>query len=262
MFLLPVILWWAKEPMRFAVGRYKRFISAVIMVAIAMTVSHRSIADDRTGRGAEGDAARALTSEQAGRKSDSNAVVIREGTMIPATQGRVVMLGRRWAFVPDRAQDGDVASDQDVAQGMRSTRSGSYGRSFAKLKTRPNVESPNVRNLPASNSSSSSSSSAGQRDWQRGGASTVSETPRQMFGTITFAAMRDDGVDATSETAGGFVPLNPSQFVLVENLSLQRIVEAIRDDASDDRWILSGEVTEFFGENRLSVRTAQRSNSN
>ena len=43
---------------------------------------------------------------------------------------------------------------------------------------------------------------------------------------------------------------------------LQRIVEAIREDADDDRWTVSGQVSEFFDQNRLIIRTAQRSGGN
>jgi hypothetical protein len=65
------------------------------------------------------------------------------------------------------------------------------------------------------------------------------------------------------QAAGGEPAAEPStaRFVLVENLMLQRIVEAIRADSRDNSWLLSGEVTEFFQENRLLIRTAQRAAS-
>ena len=53
-----------------------------------------------------------------------------------------------------------------------------------------------------------------------------------------------------------------AHILVTENLMLQRIVEAIRADATDDRWMVSGEVSEFFNENRLTIRTAQRANVN
>jgi hypothetical protein len=64
--------------------------------------------------------------------------------------------------------------------------------------------------------------------------------------------------DTTPEVV---VDRNQPHLVVVENLMLQRIVEAIRADASDDQWTVSGEVTEFFKENRLLIHTAQRANS-
>ncbi len=42
---------------------------------------------------------------------------------------------------------------------------------------------------------------------------------------------------------------------------LQRIAEAVRADGWDDHWRVSGEVTEFFNENQLLIRTAQRAGS-
>ena len=51
------------------------------------------------------------------------------------------------------------------------------------------------------------------------------------------------------------------RLVLIENLMLQRIAESVRSDNSDDRWILTGTMTEYFGENRMVIETAQRSNA-
>ncbi|WP_372715508.1 hypothetical protein [Novipirellula sp.] len=46
---------------------------------------------------------------------------------------------------------------------------------------------------------------------------------------------------------------------IVENLVLQRVVNAIRADANDSQWTITARVTEFFDENRLILITAQRS---
>ncbi|GAA5508531.1 hypothetical protein [Novipirellula caenicola] len=46
---------------------------------------------------------------------------------------------------------------------------------------------------------------------------------------------------------------------IVENLVLQRVVNAIRADANDSLWTITARVTEFFDENRLILLTAQRS---
>ena len=48
------------------------------------------------------------------------------------------------------------------------------------------------------------------------------------------------------------------QMLLIENLTLQRIVTAVRADSADRLWEVTGEVTEYTGENRLMLRTAQR----
>jgi hypothetical protein len=46
--------------------------------------------------------------------------------------------------------------------------------------------------------------------------------------------------------------------LITENLMLQRIVQAIREDELDSLWQVTGRVTEYFGENRLTILTAQR----
>ena len=46
--------------------------------------------------------------------------------------------------------------------------------------------------------------------------------------------------------------------LVVENLLLQRVVEAVRDDTIADRWAVTGKVTEFFGENRLILQSVRR----
>ena len=52
---------------------------------------------------------------------------------------------------------------------------------------------------------------------------------------------------------------NSERIVLIaENLMLQRIVQAIREDELDSLWTVTGRVTEYFGENRLTILTAQR----
>jgi hypothetical protein len=52
--------------------------------------------------------------------------------------------------------------------------------------------------------------------------------------------------------------LDLPQLIVTENLMLQRVVESIRADSSDDMWIVSGEVKEFFDDNVLMIRAAQR----
>lgn len=46
--------------------------------------------------------------------------------------------------------------------------------------------------------------------------------------------------------------------LVIENLLLQRVVEAVRDDTIANDWAVTGRVTEFFGENRLILLTARR----
>lgn len=64
--------------------------------------------------------------------------------------------------------------------------------------------------------------------------------------------------EATADRRASSVHELPDLLV-VENLMLQRIVEAIREDTEDNRWEITGVVTEFFDENRLTILTAKRS---
>lgn len=140
--------------------------------------------------------------------------LLREGSRIPPTTGRIVMVGRRWAFVPidDKKKPDEVAEDElTVARAymitesqLRATRLGSSGTDYGKNRFHA-VAAP------------------------------LSELTRQL-------------------------PASFEQITLQENLMLQRIVSAIRADATDDHWIISGEISEFFNENLLTIRLAQRAN--
>lgn len=46
--------------------------------------------------------------------------------------------------------------------------------------------------------------------------------------------------------------------VVLENLSLERIAEAMKIDSSDNRWTVYGRVTEFRGQNYLWIERATR----
>ncbi|TWU49676.1 hypothetical protein [Rubripirellula reticaptiva] len=234
MFLLPVILWWAKEPMRFAIGRTRRAVCSAIMFAIAITSSHWAThacaADDRIGR-----------SDEAERHSptpvgaNAPVVLLREGTMVPPTKGKVVMLGRRWVFIINSPH---TAAEDDGLAILGRRRSSLFARS----------------------SSTSSQSSAARKVAQ-----SAEIRPRRMMSEVSFAPLREPAKSAAlpeseSTLVSQVAARSPTQFTLSENLSLQRIVESLRDDSSDDQWILSGEISEFLGENRLTIRTAQRSN--
>ena len=67
------------------------------------------------------------------------------------------------------------------------------------------------------------------------------------------AGLLKDTVGAESEQSDS-VPV----VLIAENLMLQRIVQAIREDELDNLWQVTGRVTEYFGENRLTILTAQR----
>ncbi len=76
---------------------------------------------------------------------------------------------------------------------------------------------------------------------------------RWYFDPLPVAAGASQASELRSASPG---PLPPTQ--LLENLSLQRIVRLIGHDTSDNQWLISGVVTEFFGENQLLIESATR----
>ena len=127
----------------------------------------------------------------------------REGTSLPSTPGRIVMMGRRWVFVPNtadrRSETEPNASTEDLPRGRRIL-------SAAKIRR------------------------TSQRD--------------------------DEPGDQAATVSSG----NGNQWVLMENLMLQRIVHAVRSDSIDDKWIVTGKITEYFDDNYLLLESAKRSN--
>ena len=180
MLLLPVILWWAKSPMRFSLGRSKNVVCMLSLWAFLLAATPM--------------APTVMAAQPVSDPTVSPDQVIREGTIIPPTEGEVVMLGRRWAFIPRRK----IAANDAATTAVSEPSPESNLRRFSKRQESQDGEI------------------------------------RRMTGPITL--------------------------MLSENLMLQRIVESVRSDGADNRWILSGKVTEFFGENRMEIRTAQRSN--
>ena len=149
---------------------------------------------------------------------------LREGTRIPATLGTVVALGpRRWAFVPAAAPV--IEPVQSVTQSetveIKVTQQGG-------TVTR-RVDSVTLSNkIPAAVGGAASRANAAA------------------------SALQDTG---DAEPDGN----NSEHIVLItENLMLQRIVQAIKEDELDNLWQVTGRVTEYFGENRLTILTAQR----
>lgn len=128
----------------------------------------------------------------------------REGTSLPSTPGRIVMMGRRWVFVPNSTGDGKEtggdSTDQELPRGRRIL-------SAAKIRR------------------------TSQRNEEEA-----------------------DDEDAMSSSGNG------NQWILMENLMLQRIVRAVRSDSIDDKWVVTGRITEFFDDNYLLLESAKRSN--
>ena len=251
MLLLPIIIWWAKSPMRFSVGRSRQLICLLSLWAItaaALPTTRNVVAGDP------------MMSPQ-GKGEQKSSKMIREGTGVPPTQGRVVLLGRRWAFVPDhesllhRQMAGK--SPQDVFGSNRARLSQPIrivsqakltGAKVTEQSGRDRVSTPmtlGVNRLIGPITLVSSHTLVSETG-QNGGSGT------RFVGSGTKSMSSEHGQPMTSH--------HHHELKLAENLMLQRIVRAIRSDVSDDSWILSGTINEFFGENRMVITSAQRGN--
>lgn len=155
--------------------------------------------------------------------------LLREGTLIPPTVGTIVSVGRRWGFTITPNQ---VRSQQN-AQGK--TSSGSNIET-SKLFGRQIGESQRAR------ISITNVATAGSEHVQ------IVEIEQRTEGAASLSAQINQGTNQT--------------IVLAENLMLQRIVEAVVADPTDDCWTISGEIMEFRNQNRLLIDTAQRTNQN
>ncbi|MCG8649302.1 MAG: hypothetical protein MI861_05690 [Pirellulales bacterium] len=147
---------------------------------------------------------------------------LREGTRIPPTVGRITLMGNRWVFLPGREDMGKSKAKDGAGDQTDLKHQIDFG-----FQAQPSPFGAGIR-------------SAGS-------------------GTSKPAPVISTGLP---ETGDGLADQHVPQMTISENLMLQRIVEAIRLDASDDRWLISGEIAEFFDENRLLIRTAQRANGN
>jgi len=72
--------------------------------------------------------------------------------------------------------------------------------------------------------------------------------------TSAMTSQSDNPAATMSPKRGSSSP----QIRVIENLALQRVVQLMQQDASDNRWVINGVITEFFGENRLMVVLAVR----
>ncbi len=226
MLLIPVILWWAHRPMRFAVGRARTATGATLIVFVTLSTISAStlVAEDRYGR---------ESSSTDSSRNDrvppiaSGFVLLREGSQIPPTAGRIVLMGRRWVFL---AATGPDIHDKSTAAALPGGSDGADARRLfgevAFVSTSP-------------------SGDARPSDVRPSDVRSSDVRPGEPYAG---QASSGDG--------------KSMQIVLTENLNLQRIIEALRSDPADENWIISGQISEFFAENRLTVLTAQRSNRN
>lgn len=173
-----------------------------------------------SGPGAGPAAAAAGSGSEADRTTPG---LLREGTRIPATTGRFAIIGSRWNFVPEPPSTPN-----------------------------PSAPNPSAPNPPAGGPSASPNSSLAR------------PTETSSSGSGPSRGEQAGEAAPPRQTAGATTGERPQarrprrRMIVTENLMLQRVVEAIRADKDDTRWTVTGEVTEFFGENRLQLHTVQR----
>ncbi len=207
MLLLPLLIVWAKAPMRYSTTNLRMLIAACATLTFLspLLLTDPLVASDPFDRGGNGFGSSSFDVEEEEparlNKDDDDeekkVKQLREGTLVPPTAGRVVMIGRRWAFLPASVESAKAAPPE-----------------------------------------------------------TANQTNNLFTGSSAAARPIDPQADLV---LGNRLT---SQLLVCENLMLQRVVEAIRDDPSDDKWTVSGVVTEFFDQNLFVIKTAQRSNSN
>ncbi len=157
--------------------------------------------------------------------------LLREGTLIPPTEGRIIPVGRRWGFAPTSPHalsPMQMHSDQDQQHSLT-------GRVVSKPRPTRLGFSSSVRVM------------------------TVADSGRSVGATPNGAMPAQPNA---TETTGNprLANARTRLIILSENLMLQRIVESVLADSADDSWTISGEITEFRNQNRLRIHTAQRTN--
>ena len=150
---------------------------------------------------------------------------LREGTSIPATLGKVVALGpRRWAFVPlakPGLKDVEAVPDSDSVK--------------ITVNQQREIVTGRVDPVTLLNK-----------------ISTIRDGDKRRQDNVVISAMSSAVSSVADESRSEPIVL------IAENLMLQRLVQAIREDELDSLWRVTGRVTEYFGENRLTILTAQR----
>ena len=226
MLLLTLVLWWAQSPMGSFDGRLRPVIAILLIAVLAFpgtAFTPECIAEERFYTDTGRSDSKTLVGNMA-----KNSSRLREGTLVPPTIGRIELKGRRWEFVSNitRTKPEDVVETTPVEHAWLV---GFIPRSRPLTTTRPQ--------------------SKRQRTLNRQRAAAQPE-PAPVLTSAPASSVEKPGLAL------------PSSIVVTENLMLQRIAEAIRANPTDDLWVVSGEITEFFEENRLIIRTAQRSNTN
>lgn len=231
MLLLPLFLWWAHSPLSIATGRIKSILCITVVFALLLVTfapQTRCEAEDRLQQRIPANESGLFADPRQRDKRDAMGEkkhLLREGTLIPPTKGRIAMLGRRWTFISDREDTQRMTEGSTVISPIRQI--DLFKASIASLQRARAVAGYSRKTEPV------------QKE---------KPLPTQLAST--------KGDKTTKAERNEFVEMG--QILLSENLLLQRIVESIRADSSDDHWSVTGEISEFMGENRLLILTAQR----
>lgn len=197
-----------------------RLAIAVVMLGSGLQVS---TADD-------GMSVHSSASQARKYASRTNEELLREGTMIPPTVGTIIQVGRRWVFAPSNPET-------------------LTPRFFESGGTMRHLSSGMIAQARPTRLGTATDESA------TGSAGQVAETQSTREKPLP---PKQSGAVPSNQTRE--VANEGKLIVLSENLMLQRIVEAVVADAADNRWTISGEITEFRNQNRLRIHTAQRTN--
>jgi len=86
---------------------------------------------------------------------------------------------------------------------------------------------------------------------------------RWAFEVEPISAKADEAAALTARSDASLPedPLMATKYQVLENLALQRIVDAVSQDPNDLRWTATGVITEFSGENWLLLSTVFRAPS-
>lgn len=195
-------------------------------------MAFNSVADAQFGgaRLPEADGANPLPPQQ-DRNAKVVQVILREGTQVGPIRGRFVLRGHRWVFLVDggRSDSTNVFAmiDGGIARKVAPQTGSVLGRNRANDGLGSNTSGTN----------SSTDSPSFTNDFI-GNANS--------FGDQRSPSLRLNAFD---------------QMIVLENLMLGRIANAIKQDPDDDVWNITARVTEFEDQNRLLLITAHRAAS-
>jgi hypothetical protein len=86
----------------------------------------------------------------------------------------------------------------------------------------------------------------------------VSATESRMTGGIASSKNTNKTAMAMHDSTEPPQSQSIPNLTIAENLMLERIVSAIRADPADDRWSITGRLTEFFDDNGVVITYARR----